>query len=227
MNARERVLTAFAHREPDRVPVFETIINAPVAAELLGRETWVGMGGMARGVVYNDMARAGRAEDFFRQRIADQVELYTSLELDMMPALPYPTNPTPMEQIGEYTWREERYPGIWFVHKYDPAFDMFGEVDSLIRHERIPAFERMVEAMEAGQPSLEGLSFFEYEYARAHAPALCLMTHADVAIPSEASWLDVYLECMVARPDLIHRYLDARLAQTRLELEHMLALGIG
>ncbi|MBN1285650.1 MAG: hypothetical protein JXB47_09645 [Anaerolineae bacterium] len=226
MNSRERVLTAFEHREADRVPVFETIINAPVAGDLLGRETWVGLGGKARGKIYHDMVSSGRAAAYFEQRIQDRTELYLHLGLDMMPALPYPTDPAPWEQLSETTWREERYPGIWFIHTYDPEFDMLGETDSLIRRERIPAFERMVEAMEAGTPSLAGLSFYEYEYARAHAPGLALMTHADVAVPSEASWLDVYLECMIARPDLIDRYLDVRLAQTLLELDKMLELGI-
>jgi hypothetical protein len=45
MNSKERMRTAFAHREPDRVAVGELDIDEQIASQILGREAWVGHGG--------------------------------------------------------------------------------------------------------------------------------------------------------------------------------------
>ncbi len=37
MTSRERIATALAHREPDHTPVFEYVMQSPVADQLLGR----------------------------------------------------------------------------------------------------------------------------------------------------------------------------------------------
>ena len=63
MNSRERVLTAFSHREPDRVPVSELYINSPVASKVLGRLAYTGWSGYIRCEVMNTMLMQGRGED--------------------------------------------------------------------------------------------------------------------------------------------------------------------
>jgi len=45
MIPKKRVQYSIAHREPDRVPVFELLINAPVASEIMGLDMMVGIGG--------------------------------------------------------------------------------------------------------------------------------------------------------------------------------------
>ena len=53
MNGKERAKLAFAHQEADRVPVFELTIDNPTAAQILGRPSLCGFGGLARGVKQN------------------------------------------------------------------------------------------------------------------------------------------------------------------------------
>jgi len=42
MNSKERVLTSFFHRTPDRVPLFDLSIDSRPAAALMGRYMWIG-----------------------------------------------------------------------------------------------------------------------------------------------------------------------------------------
>ena len=46
MTSRERVTAAFAHREPDRTPIFEYVLLPPVAEQVLGRPFVEYLGGM-------------------------------------------------------------------------------------------------------------------------------------------------------------------------------------
>jgi len=38
MTAKERVKTVFAHKIPDKVPVFEQLVDSRVATQILGRQ---------------------------------------------------------------------------------------------------------------------------------------------------------------------------------------------
>jgi hypothetical protein len=45
MNSFERVQIAVAHKEPDRLPIFEYFINAFIASDIMGRHMYAGYGG--------------------------------------------------------------------------------------------------------------------------------------------------------------------------------------
>lgn len=76
MNSKERVRLAFAHKEADRVPIFELTIDNPTASHVLGRPTLCGFGGQARGVMQLRALQEGWIEDYHRQRAADEIVLY-------------------------------------------------------------------------------------------------------------------------------------------------------
>ena len=46
MTSRQRVEAAFAHRDPDRTPLFEYVLLPPVAERILGRPFIEYLGGM-------------------------------------------------------------------------------------------------------------------------------------------------------------------------------------
>jgi hypothetical protein len=97
MTSRERVQAALAHREPDRTPVFEYVLLAPVADQLLGRayggdpSHWPGL-----------LAELGWSQAVRRQAL-DQLDLALLLGHDLMyvvPNAPPPRPPAPAVPPG-------------------------------------------------------------------------------------------------------------------------------
>jgi hypothetical protein len=79
MTSRERVMAAFAHREPDRTPIWEKLIKSPVADELLGRPC-------ASTNFHHRMERLaeGDWEGLIRQSAVDEIDLCELLGFDMV-----------------------------------------------------------------------------------------------------------------------------------------------
>ena len=215
---------AFDHREPDRVPVFEIHIDAVPAGEILGHFAPTGFGGLVMGKLRNEMLIAGRLDEFYRRDMETRLELCRKLDLDIIRSFPYPANPPVPELVGENTWRVEDRQGNWTVHKYVAQSDAYVEVDSNVRQDGMDALERLVTEMERGQPSLDGVSFSNMEWAKQAAPDLCVMGWADAAFYHN-SWMSVLLEAMVARAELVDRWMEVNLRQILLQLEAQLQRG--
>ena len=75
MNSKERVKTAFEHREPDRVPISELYINSPVASKVLGRTAYTGWSGYIQCFLKNNMLMQGRGKEYYLQEAIDLVDL--------------------------------------------------------------------------------------------------------------------------------------------------------
>ena len=240
MNSKERICSTFAHREPDRVPVFELNIDSPVASEILGRPAVSGFGGYVRAKLRNEALIAGSIEEFRQQKIEHELELYRKLELDMirapwrdLPALePGLTNPMPPadpvipERLDENTWRfTDHEHDHWSVVTYDPDSVTCAEVDSSLCQSGIEEFERFVEEVERRDPALEDVSFKQLDWLIENAPDMAILGTAEAGYKNN-SWTAVFLEAMALRPDLVERYLDATLRQTLLVLEAQLERGV-
>jgi hypothetical protein len=87
MSSRERVAAAFAHREPDRTPLFEYVLLPPLAAELLGRPFVEYLGGMES---WLEQARQVGFEPALRQYARDRLELASRLGHDLLCVSPNP-----------------------------------------------------------------------------------------------------------------------------------------
>ena len=83
MTSRERVEAAFAHRTPDRTPVFEYVLLSPLADQLLGRPYAVGAG-WEQAVFEMGWERA------VHQRAVDQLDLAMLLGHDLLYVVPNP-----------------------------------------------------------------------------------------------------------------------------------------
>jgi uroporphyrinogen decarboxylase len=223
------VKLAFAHEEPDRVPLFELTIDNPTAEEVLGRPNLCGFGGRARGVAQNEALMSGRIQAYHRQRIADEIELWRKLELDVYPnAYPVPRNPLVPEQVGEASWRfTDPGTGQWSLSRYLPDSDMYDQVDSSLRQGGLAELARLTEALEASPSRLEDWDFAPVDaLLRELGRERCVMGVADVEIGSTWDWAEHFLIGLIKAPDLIERYLDARLRVTLLLLEAMLERGV-
>lgn len=229
MNSKERVALAFAHREADRVPIFELTIDNPTAEHVLGRRSLGGFGGWSRGLMQNQALIAGRFAEYWQQRTTDEIELYRALDLDVYPGPgPLPRNPLVPEQISETEWRfADSTNGWWSVCRYAPDSDTYDEVDSSLREGGLPALARLTEALETAPLDLNAWDFTQVDRILAELGAeRCVMTHADVEIGSTFCWAETFLVGLVEAPDLIHRYLDARLRQQLFLLEALLERGV-
>ncbi|MEK6570815.1 MAG: uroporphyrinogen decarboxylase family protein, partial [Bacteroidota bacterium] len=226
MTSLERVRLTFAHKEPDRVPIFEIGINSPAASEILGREAWVGIGGHIRAEIWNQLRTEGRHHEFFLKQAQDYVDLYRKLELDIVPTGIHPADPPMPKLIEENTWMyEDDKTGSWSIYVYEPSSDMYSEVDSDLSREGIPAFERMVERLETTPFSTDDYDFTWIDYAAKEVgKEMCILGGADFGF-AESSWLITFLLAMKERPDLVDRYLDAQLERTLLVADEQLRRG--
>jgi len=229
MNSKERVKLAFAHREPDRVPIFELTIDNPTAEHVLGRPTLCGFGGRARGVAQNEALIAGRIQEYHQQRVADEIALWRALDLDVYPnAYPVPRHPLVPEQIEAHAWRfTDPTTGWWGICRYLPESDTYDQVDSSLRTGGLAELARLTEALEAATPRLEDWDLSPVEtFVRELGQDRAVMGVADVEIGSTWDWAEHFLIGLIKAPDLIHRYLDARLRTTLMLLEATLERGV-
>jgi hypothetical protein len=231
MNSKERVQTAFAHGEPDRVPIWEWGIDNPVASQVLGREAWVGFAGDVRGKLRNSMLMQGNFDEFRTRAVADLVELTQKLGLDIIRVLPESKAPTPPIAIGENRWRfENKAADQWFEWAYVPATGEYTQVDSSIRQGGLDAFERWVTYLEATPVRLEDWSLEELRWVvDNYGQEYFVLGHADVMVETGsggASWVAVFLEAMAACPDLVDRYLDVREREITMLAEAQIRLGV-
>jgi uroporphyrinogen-III decarboxylase len=87
MTSRERVAAAFAHREPDRTPIFEYVLLPPVAEQILGRPFVEYLGGMEP---WLELARETGFEPALRRYARDRLELACRLGHDLLCVSPNP-----------------------------------------------------------------------------------------------------------------------------------------
>jgi hypothetical protein len=85
MTSRERIEAAFAHREPDRTPLFEYVLLSPVADQLLGRPYAVDPGHWPATLDTVGWERA------VRQTAIDRLDLACLLGHDMLYVVPNPS----------------------------------------------------------------------------------------------------------------------------------------
>ncbi len=227
MTSRERVLAAFRHEEPDRVPVYEQSVCCRIASEIMGRRMRTG-GGRLR---WEETAARWESEEAWRDYVGHLIEdvgdLIRELGFDIA-GVPWRHSARPSEKLDDCTFRyEDRQTGLWTVFHYDESSDVFDQVDSAMRREGIPAIEREVAAAEQAAldprpPSAEDFAELHTLAARAGAER-CLKHGAGfLAIPPESAWLEATAE----RPELVERYLDAVVEQSLVILPELPKHGV-
>ena len=227
MNSKERMQLAFAHREADRIPVGEFDIDEPVASMILGRPAWVGYGGSHRGKRAIEMMKVGQMDEYYAHEADDLVALTRKLELDWLHILPHGKEFIPPKTLAENTWQFGDPDGDWAIYKYQPDTDVFAEIDSSLARGGLPAFERLVEGMEAATPSVAGLDFRHVDWlVREIGVDTFLVGNVDVYLGFASAAASVFLEFIALRPDLYERYLDAQSPQSLLFLQAQVQHGV-
>ena len=210
MDSRDRVMAAFMHEEPDRVPIFEQEIASNVASEILGRYAYTGGGGIGwRDVA--EMVWHGRRDLLVQRLCQDLVELHVKLDLDIVraPLVPERGATGPTRKIDEYTYYyEDREAGSWVVNRYCPRSKVFMAVDSSVRREGLAAIQRIIDVMELKPVEFDESIFEALDYVvKALGDEKFIAGHGGLAVPMDPQWLKAF----IGKPSLIARYLDLQL----------------
>jgi hypothetical protein len=110
MTSRERVEAAFAHRQPDRTPLFEYVLLPAVAEQILGRGFAEYLGGTAAWLA---QAEAVGFEAALRRYAQDRLDLAGILGHDMLFVSPNPVPGEsyvydPLDELGMHFVLQER-----------------------------------------------------------------------------------------------------------------------
>ncbi|MHB8135465.1 MAG: uroporphyrinogen decarboxylase family protein [Anaerolineaceae bacterium] len=229
MNSKERALTAFSHKEPDRVPIFELSIDNPTAEFVLGRPNLCGFGGKARGFLQNKAVLEGKYYEYHKNRIEDKVELWKKLELDVFPGVfPIPKQPSIPDQISEYEWKfSDPNSGFWGIYEYSEESDVYDQVNSSLKEGGLAELEKLTDYLEKQEfdPDLWDFSLVD-SVIDGLGSEFMVLGEADVEIGSTFDWAETFLIGLIETPDLIHRYLDARLKPALKMTEMLLERGV-
>ncbi|MAT41219.1 MAG: hypothetical protein CL609_02680 [Anaerolineaceae bacterium] len=229
MNGKERATLAFQHKEADRVPIFELTIDNPTAEFFLGRPTLCGFGGNARGLKRNKALLDGTINQYLHQRLTDDIELYKKLELDVFPLVsPQPRENAIPEQLTENTWKfTNQKTGQWEIALYHADSDVYDTVDSSIKQGGLAELEKLTDFLESQTFDPDAWDFSPVDrVVEALGSEMMILGHIDVEIGSTFEWAETFLIGLVEAPDLIHRYLDARLNLALPLAEKMLQHGV-
>jgi hypothetical protein len=230
MTSKERVVNAFRHREPDRVPLFEIEINSPQASELLGREALTGYGGWAMAKQRAELLMRGQRDEYVFRGVQDSLELWHKLGLDMLKVRPnLPRNAFPPKVVEENAWlyADEKLKS-WTLVAYSPETDSWFEKDSNIRQGGLPEFARYVQALEQMEPSVDDSEFDALAYALSdtRGKGLFLLGWVRLPLPLLSSWSQVLMEAMCLEPLLVKRYANAEAKLMMLYLRRQLEMGV-
>jgi uroporphyrinogen decarboxylase len=232
MDGKTRVKIAFAHQEPDRVPLFEAAFSSKLASQILGRQVYLPSNG---GASFRHFLQAGMNGPAALSETAvkssqDAIELYSKLGIDMIRVritdflspvdfgygnyganFPFEVD---IKEIGENHWRISGTEGFWSEHIYEPATDAMMCIDHTVHRGGLNAFRRWVAFMEKqptnltpqAEPGMDGVLA---AVAAARESGIFVLGWGDVAYPGSSPYLTLFLTAMSTEPDLIHRYMQA------------------
>ena len=202
--------------------MFEIHIDAKPASEILGHDAPTGFGGLVTGKLRNEAIVAGRLDEFYRTDMEIRLELCRKLDLDIIRSFPYPANP-PRPQTDRREYLADRRSAGELVHPQNAALNPMPTWKST------PTFGKTVwkgwnnwlAGWNGGSPAWTAFPSAAWSGPRKTAPDLCVMGWADAAFYHN-SWMSVLLEAMVARPELVDRWMEVNLRQILLQLEAQL-----
>lgn len=196
MTSKERVQTAFEHREPDRVPMGELHIMPHVSSEILGREAVTGEGKM-----FYQRARLlakGRRDEYVERFAEDSIELVRAVghDLILLELNPPKDGSWRITEFSESGWTEtDEETGLWRRYAYEPDKQTVIEIDSAEKTDGRNGIERHLEDLEAGGCRIDTSCFDAVrEVCRKAGDELFCMAKIPDLVPSNRSWYTSFME---------------------------------
>jgi uroporphyrinogen-III decarboxylase len=249
MNGKERVKLALAHKEADRVPLFEAAFSSKLASQILGREVYLPSNGGTsfRHFLESNQIGSQAAIQAATRAGYDAIDLYSILGIDMIRVRVtdfltpvdfgygnYGSNflfDVEIKEIAENRWRIVGKEGFWSEHTFEPETDSMMCVDHMIAQGGIEEFRRWVGVLERQSvdipPQAEpGLAGVRVAVSAAKEKGIFVLGWGDVAYPGSSPYLPLFLTTMITEPELIHRYMEVTTAGALSFIRAQLEAGV-
>ena len=229
MTPRERILAAFQHKPTDIVPIHNIGFSSRIASIILGREAYIG-GGIQQ---WREAKALWEGEDAHREYLErserDAFDVSVKLEHDILRLQYWRMAEKPTQKKDEYTYLYGDPDRRWRLMRFDPDTELYQVIDRY-PPEAEDTFESIEKRIEASERSLE--NYHPSPEPSAHTQAIMekygknwvvRFGGGSLGIPySSRAWL----EAIVARPDLIARYLDVEAERGIRSMPSMAAAGV-
>ena len=222
MTPKERVLATFEGESTDKVPVHHVGFSSKAAQMILGREAYVGFGIQrwreARALWEGEEAH----RRFLERSLRDAYELAEATDQDILRLQYWRLKERPTRKVDDYTFFYGDPEGAWRLMKFHPSFELYGVVDQHPKErttfESIEETVFEMEEMLDEAPSAPDISE-ERNLIETFGDRYAVRVHGGfLQVPLKSTWL----AAVVAKPNLIARYLDV---QTELALRRIRALA--
>jgi len=250
ISGKQRVSLALRHIEADRVPTWELGFHNEVARRIMDREMLLPAGGgrTVRAVLLANAAGAAARREVIRRIVDDTMTFYQYMGYNLVRIRPTDFltsfafgsgNWSPnalldvsVRSAGTDAWLLEHPLGFWSRHVYNDESETLADADDCIKQGGLAELRRYVEvlesrpvdlSLEALQDALDGV-----RQAVQHPAAkdIFVMGWGDVCYPGSAAHVAVFLEAMIAEPQLIHRYMEATTQGVVALVKAQAALGV-
>jgi len=216
MTGKQRVKAVFEKRAFDHVPIYLGSISSRVASRILGREAHVG-GGIQQ---YRETLALWNGEaahaEFLRQCRTDAIELGEKLDLDYVRPVYWRMNEKPSGRIDEYTFVFGDPDGYHRVMRFDPERELYSVIQQKTKSppqepdELEPLVEQMELKLDSYHPAAE--NFTDIKFAADYFGEKRAVNGSGTGYMMSV-YEPVWLEAMVMRPDLVERFMKAKLVR--------------
>ena len=228
MTPKERTLATLERKPTDCVPVHHVGFSAGVASALLGREAFVGGGSQQwREAVAHWRGPDAHAE-FVERSFRDAIDVAIATDNDILRPSYWRYDRKPTRRLDENTFLYEY--GLeedWRILKYDPGSEQCDIVDYKPRPlATFDSIERQVEVAEHSLDTYQASAGFQFELrAQERLGDRYEIRVGGVGIGVPLRGIEIWLEAMLLRPDLVERHLDVQVEMARRNIAFLAPLG--
>jgi len=238
MTSRERVLATFEHETVDKVPVHHLGFSSRAASMILRREAYVG-GGIQQWREAKALWEGGGAHRRFLERsLLDAFELATATDQDILRLEYWRLPEKPTRRIDEYTFLYGDPDGEWRLMRFHPSSEVYGVIDQNPKRssmtwreleETVVRMEDMLDEKRAETPERfrKFWNYIDTAKERALMEAfgkdyVVRIGGGGLGVPLDSLWL----AAIVARPDLVARYLDVQVELAVRRIRKLADIGV-
>jgi uroporphyrinogen decarboxylase len=250
ISGKERVRLALSHTEPDQVPVWELGFHNEVARRIMGRELLLPAGGgrTPRAVLLANAAGREARQEVIKRIVSDTMEFYRFMGYNLVRLRPTDFltpfafgsgnwSPNALLEVsirsdGPDAWLVEHPLGFWSRHVYNDESETLADADDCIKQGGLAELRRYVETLESRpvdlslEPHQDALDGIRQAVQHPAAKDIFVMGWGDVCYPGSAAHVVVFLEAMVADPELVHRYMEVTTRGVVALVQAQAALGV-
>jgi len=229
MTSKERVLAALRFEHTDKVPIHHVGFSSDVATVLIGREAYVGGGIQQWREATAHWNGPDAHAEFVERSYRDAVDVALAAGNDIIRPSYWRYDRVPTKKIDDNTFLYEYGPEEdWRVLKYDPGSEQCDIVSYKPRPEATFAtIEHEVAAAEAAvsqrRPAETGHAFERRAMEELGDRYEIRVGGVGMGVPLRG--IEIWLEALLVRPDLIERLLDAQVESARHNVELLSPLG--